>query len=69
MTSGVENIHADRLSDPSRYLKKYGAPHTNNVQLGRYGRDRENVWRVPGLNKFSKDRRVLFSSNPSSQPV
>jgi hypothetical protein len=28
--------------------------HRNNVQLGRFGRDRTNVWEYPGINTLSK---------------
>lgn len=30
--------------------------HINNIELGRYGRNRSNVWQYPGLSSFSKDR-------------
>jgi hypothetical protein len=29
-------------------------PHTNNVQLGRFGRNRSNVWNSPGANSFAR---------------
>jgi hypothetical protein len=32
------------------------APHINNVELGRFGRNRPNVWRYAGANSFGKDR-------------
>jgi hypothetical protein len=33
------------------YIFKVGtAPHINNVQLGRHGRNRSNVWAYPGVN-------------------
>ncbi|RAN37759.1 hypothetical protein HY26_18570 [Hyphomonas sp. GM-8P] len=32
------------------------APHLNNVQLGRFGRNRSNVWAYPGANTFRKGR-------------
>src|SRR5271168_1493856 len=28
--------------------------HCNNVQLGRFGRNRSNVWHYPGANSFSR---------------
>jgi DNA modification methylase len=28
--------------------------HRNNVQLGRFGRNRSNVWHYPGANSFSR---------------
>jgi DNA modification methylase len=34
---------------------KHGtAPHRNNVQLGRYGRNRANVWNYPSPNHFGR---------------
>jgi DNA modification methylase len=30
------------------------APHVNNVQLGRFGRNRQNVWNYPGANSFRR---------------
>ncbi|TXN03825.1 DNA modification methylase [Methylobacterium sp. WL64] len=34
--------------------KKGTAPHINNVELGRYGRNRSNVWSYPGANGFAR---------------
>lgn len=50
-------------------FKKPGATHTNNIQLGRYGRNRTNVWSVPGLNSFSRDRKELLALHPTVKPV
>ena len=33
-------------------FKKGDAPHRNNVQLGRHGRNRTNVWQYAGANGF-----------------
>src|SRR5450631_111535 len=37
-------------------FKKGSAPHVNNVELGRFGRNRTNVWNYSGVNTFGKDR-------------
>jgi DNA modification methylase len=37
-------------------FKNGGAPHLNNVQLGRFGRNRSNVWNYPGANSFSRKK-------------
>ena len=38
------------------FVFKYGREsHRNNVQLGRYGRNRSNVWHYPGANSFSRN--------------
>lgn len=46
-------------------FKKGNAPHTNNVQLGKFGRHRTNVWSYPGMNTFSEDRDELLSAHPT----
>ena len=35
-------------------FKKGSAPHVNNVEWGRFGRNRTNVWNYPGVNTFGK---------------
>ena len=33
------------------FVFKHGREsHRNNIQLGKYGRNRGNVWRYPGMN-------------------
>ena len=47
---------------------KYGdAPHRNNVQLGKYGRNRSNVWSHPSAKSFSRasDEGNLLSKHPT----
>ena len=34
-------------------FKQGRTPHRNNVQLGRFGRNRSNLWRYPGGNSFA----------------
>ncbi len=41
----------------------------NNVQLGRHGRNRTNVWTYPGMNAFGRDRDALLCSHPTAKPV
>ena len=45
--------------------------HRNNVQLGRYGRDRTNVWDYAGINTVSKqtDEGNLLALHPTVKPV
>ena len=31
-------------------------PHKNNVELGRFGRNRSNVWTYAGVNTFGRGR-------------
>ena len=44
-------------------------PHINNVELGRFGRNRTNVWAYAGANTFSKDREAELSMHPTVKPV
>jgi DNA modification methylase len=45
------------------------APHINNVQLGRNGRYRTNVWSYPGVNSFSRNRAADLAAHPTVKPV
>jgi DNA modification methylase len=46
-----------------------GAPHANNIQLGRLGRNRSNVWTYSGFNAFGRDRNLLLPAHPTVKPV
>jgi DNA modification methylase len=35
-------------------LKNGAEPHQNNIQLGKFGRNRTNVWHYPGANSFAR---------------
>jgi DNA modification methylase len=50
---------------------KHGrASHRNNVQLGRYGRNRTNVWSYPGANGFGLGEDAdLTAQHPTPKPV
>ncbi|MGC2079570.1 MAG: DNA methyltransferase [Xanthobacteraceae bacterium] len=41
-------------------------PHLNNVQLGRFGRNRSNVWNYPGMNTFP---RGGLKFHPTVKPI
>lgn len=45
------------------------APHINNVLLGKHGRNRSNVWCMPGMNSFQKDRSEKLAMHPTLKPV
>jgi DNA modification methylase len=45
------------------------AEHINNVELGRYGRNRTNVWEYRGSNSFGADRESLLKYHPTVKPV
>ncbi len=44
-------------------------PPLNNVDLGRYGRSRSNLWTYRGLNSFGSDRDELLAAHPTVKPV
>ena len=44
------------------------APHRNNVQLGKYGRDRTNVWNYPSPRTPSEEGNLL-ALHPTVKPV
>jgi DNA modification methylase len=50
-------------------FKKGKAPHINNVQLGKHGRYRTNVWDYAGQNTFHADREEELGSHPTVKPV
>ena len=46
------------------------APHVNNVQLGRFGRNRTNVWNYAGSNSFPrKGEENTLQLHPTVKPV
>jgi DNA methylase/ParB-like nuclease domain len=49
-------------------FKSGAAPHINNVELGKYGRNRTNVWNYAGVNSFGGDRSNL-NLHPTVKPV
>ena len=49
-------------------FKSGTAPHINNVELGKHGRYRTNVWSYAGVNSFGGDRADL-SLHPTVKPV
>ena len=49
-------------------FKSGTAPHINNVELGKYGRYRSNVWNYAGVNGFGENRDDL-SLHPTVKPV
>ena len=45
------------------------APHINNVELGKHGRYRTNVWSYAGANTFSRTRDDDLEMHPTVKPV
>jgi DNA modification methylase len=49
--------------------KKGKASHINNIELGRFGRNRSNVWSYAGVNAFGKDRDSELAMHPTVKPL
>ena len=52
-------------------FKNGGASHRNNIQLGKFGRYRTNVWKYPSANTFSRSgpEGDLLALHPTPKPV
>lgn len=49
--------------------RKPGGKPINNVQLGRFGRNRTNVWEFAGANSIGSDAREMLRDHPTPKPV
>lgn len=45
------------------------AKHNNRVQLGRFGRDRTNLWRYAGMSSFARGRDRALAMHGTVKPV
>jgi DNA modification methylase len=45
------------------------AAHINNIELGKYGRSRSNVWTYAGVNTFKRGREEELDMHPTVKPV
>jgi DNA modification methylase len=50
-------------------FKKGFVPHINNVELGKHGRNRTNIWPFPGMAGFGKGRKKALELHPTVKPV
>jgi DNA modification methylase len=52
-------------------LKTGDGRHRNNVQLGRFGRNRSNLWQYPGVNSFARNTGEgnLLALHPTVKPT
>jgi DNA modification methylase len=50
-------------------FKKGDAPHINNIELGRFGRNRTNIWDYPGQNVLNGTSKSKLSLHPTVKPV
>jgi len=49
--------------------KNGSGSHTNNIQLGKFGRNRTNVWEYAGANAFGGTRDEDLAMHPTVKPV
>jgi DNA modification methylase len=50
------------------FVYKHGrAKHINNVELGRFGRSRTNVWQYVGMSSFGRD--TALADHPTPKPL
>src|SRR5215213_3724661 len=50
-------------------FKKGKAAHVNNIQLGKGGRWRSNLWQYPGASSMGSDARRGLSDHPTVKPT
>jgi len=50
-------------------FKNGTAPHQNNIELGKNGRYRTNIWEYAGANSFGADRDESLAMHPTVKPV
>lgn len=51
-------------------FKNGKAAHRNNIQLGRFGRNRTNVWNYAGANNFGRNRKDnSINLHPTVKPI
>jgi DNA modification methylase len=50
-------------------FKKGTTPHVNNVELGKRGRWRSNVWTYPGASSLGSDARRGLKDHPTVNPT
>lgn len=59
-----------RSSHELVFIFKNGkAPHINNIELGKHGRYRTNVWNYAGANSFGRSRTQDLTDHPTVKPV
>ena len=51
------------------YFKNGNAPHRNNVQLGKHGRNRTTAWHYDGMTTPSAERDELLKLHATPKPV
>jgi len=65
---GMGNLYRSRHELVFVY-KNGTKPHVNNVELGKHGRNRTNVWDYAGTNAFGASRDADLAMHPTVKPV
>lgn len=50
-------------------FKSGDAPYRNNIELGRHGRNRSNLWTYAGVNTFRTGRLDELATHPTVKPI
>jgi DNA modification methylase len=66
--AGMGNLYRSR-HELICIFKAGTEPHNNHVELGRFGRNRSNVWEYPGMSSFGCERQELLTCHPTVKPV
>jgi len=66
--AGMGSLYRSQHEIISVY-KSGTAPHINNIQLGRYGRHRTNVWNYVSQSALSGTSKSKLSLHPTVKPV
>jgi hypothetical protein len=64
----VPCVRIEHLNE-TELFKKGPAPHVNNIQLGKRGRWRSNVWAYPGASSLGSDARRGLQDHPTVKPT
>lgn len=68
MSGGMGSFYRSQ-HEPVFVFRAGQAPHRNNVELGRHGRYRTNVWQYRGLASFGRGRGEMLALHPTVKPV
>lgn len=68
LTGGLGGMYRSQF-EACGIFKLGDGVHLNNVELGKYGRYRTNVWKHRGLSSFGKGRSEALAMHPTVKPV
>ncbi|MEO6202943.1 MAG: DNA methyltransferase [Nitrospirales bacterium] len=67
LTGGMGSYYRSQ-HEPCVIFKHGTAPHRNNIELGKNGRYRTNVWDHRGYSSFGRERDEALKSHPTVKP-